>query len=357
MKYRFEVIISLFFISIYAHAAVEGSLTEAYLLEKEKVATTDEQSRKVMSALYQINQRMKNISKRRDILNNKVLGAEANVRALAKDTAALELKIKEQRSQLSKRLKAIYMLGDEGVVRVIFSSASAQDLNETLKYLKLISDHDYKLIKAHERNLRLLQVKNSLLTAEVRQLLQLKNKFQIQENKLSSDQGIKSKILGDLKSQKSNSMGQLTKLRALAKRSGQSGLFDLSFYEQKGKLPPPVDGTLEQAYGIMESPDFRYRLSHKGNLYKLHSDTAVQSVFAGTVSYVGSIEGYGMTVVIDHGDHYYSVYSSVLQPNVAEGQEVLASEKIAKANGEMYFEIRHFSDAIDPLNWLIGHKI
>ncbi|MCB0350256.1 MAG: peptidoglycan DD-metalloendopeptidase family protein [Bdellovibrionales bacterium] len=323
-----------------------------YLQEKEKVVTVDQQSRAVMSTLYQINTRMKSISRHRDILNNKVISAEGNVQSLAKDAAQLEEKITEQRALLSDRLRAIYMLGDDAVVRVIFSSASAQDLDQSLKYLKLISDHDYKRIKSFETNLKTLKIKKDTLNAEVRRLLTLKDKFQTQEKRLALDQESKSAILERLNLARADSLTRLTKLRKLAKQEGAEGLFDLSFYEQRGKLKPPVVGSAVQEFGMTEHPEFRYRLSHKGNRYVTPVGSSIQSIYSGRVSFVGEVDGYGSTVVIDHGDHYYSVYSHIHGTKVTEGQRIASSELIGNTAEEFYFEIRHFSDAIDPKRWL-----
>lgn len=327
---------------------------ESYLSEKEKVVAVDQQSRHVMSKIYEINQRMKGMSRKRNILNDRIISADGNVRILARETVFLEDKIKQQRATLSKRLKAIYMLGDEGVVRVIFSSASAQDLDESLKYLKLISDHDYKTIKSYQKNLLQLNSKKILLKKEVKSLITLKNKLQNQEELLGADQSIKSEILKNLKDERAHSLAKLNKLRELAVDKNESNLFDISFCEKKGQLQPPTSGGLLQDFGLVEDPEFQYRLSHKGHRYKAGIGTAVRSIYGGVVSFIGQIEGYGKTIVIDHGDHYYSVYANIESVKVSEGEVLREPTEIAKNSGELYFEIRHFSDAIDPKQWLTG---
>jgi septal ring factor EnvC (AmiA/AmiB activator) len=282
-----------------------------------------------------------------------MMSTEGNVKLLAKNISELEETIKSQRRQLSRRLKAIYILGDEGVVRVLFSSASAQDLDQSIKYLKLISEHDFDLLKAYAVNLRTLTEKRNRMKNEVRGLLTIKERFNYQEQLLSRDQEQKAKILSSLDNQKNKSIENLAKIRSQASTPNESSVFNISFYEQRGHLRLPLkNASLVQNFGMNESPDFHYRLSHKGFGYKSKPGLSVQTVYNGKVAFVGEIQGYGASIVVDHGDHYYTVYTQLKSALVAEGQNVKSGENIALSSGEFYFEIRHFSDAIDPKNWL-----
>lgn len=140
-----------------------------------------------------------------------------------------------------------------------------------------------------------------------------------------------------------------------------SELLDDSFYAVKGNLKPPVAGELQKDYGIIQHPDFKYKLSHKGYYYTTDPYSEVKVVHKGRVAFQGEIQGYGKTIIIEHGDHYYTVYSKLGEIQVKQSQDVDANEVIAKT-GEylegvrpgIYFEIRHFSDSIDPKNWMLA---
>lgn len=342
--------------SVVAIERAHSSIAETYESEKAKMLAADTKSRQIMGALYEINNRMKGLSKRRDILNNRVLGAEGNVKNLARAATDLEQQIQVQRQHLSKRLRAIYMLGGDSVARVIFSSVSSQDLNRSLRYLKIISDHDYKQIKAFEKKLSSLNAKRLRLKKEVKKLLVFKERLQRQEQLLARDQGEKSKLLEGLKSDRAKRMQNIENLRKLARVSQTYDLLDLSFFEHKGKLSRPIEAVLRHGYGLIENEDFRYRLSHKGHHYITKKDAEVKSIFNGQVSFVGDVEGYGRTIIVDHGDHYYSVYARLGRSLVQEGQAVNQSEVIARALENLYFEIRHFSDAVDPQQWIADNS-
>jgi septal ring factor EnvC (AmiA/AmiB activator) len=66
-------------------------------------------------------------------------------------------------------------------------------------------------------------------------------------------------------------------------------------------------------------------------------------------------------LVLDHGDHYYTVYAGTKDAVVTVGDQVQPQQKIASTGFSeihgtqgMYFEIRHFSEPYDPKSWLKG---
>jgi septal ring factor EnvC (AmiA/AmiB activator) len=335
-----------------ADVTTAEQLANSYQKEKEKVIVADQSSRSIMSNIYEINQRMKNVSKRRNILNNRMMDVEGNVQILARQTAELSARLKKQRMQLSRRLRGMYMLGEESVVRLIFSSASAQDLDQSLKYLKIISDHDFSLIKSYQKNLTVLGKKKERLNKEVKKLLNLKERIQHQENLLSQNHSSKSQLLQKLQKQKDQALRKLTRYRDLASEEQLKEILNVSFFEQKGRLIGPVKAAPTMGYGPLINAKYSYRLSHKGHSYSLHKPQEVLSVFSGKAVFVGEIQGHGWTVVVDHGDHYYTVYAGADQVLIKENTEVKAAQPLARAAGRFYFEIRYFSDAIDPKQWL-----
>jgi septal ring factor EnvC (AmiA/AmiB activator) len=98
---------------------------------------------------------------------------------------------------------------------------------------------------------------------------------------------------------------------------------------------------------------------HKGMFFAAKANSQVTCIAEGTVVLAGSLPGYGKSVIVDHGDNYYSVYAFASQLKVKEGAKIKEGETLALAGGVsplfgpgLYFEIRHFTDAIDPRRWI-----
>jgi septal ring factor EnvC (AmiA/AmiB activator) len=132
-----------------------------------------------------------------------------------------------------------------------------------------------------------------------------------------------------------------------------------SFIEKKGSLKPPLYRDILQKYGIVKNDTFHTKIFHKGLFFAIEPKDKVNSIFWGKVAFSGWIDGYGQTIIIDHGDHYYSLYAHNAELEKKLGDTVETGETIAQAGDTgslrgpgLYLEIRHFSESLDPLPWL-----
>jgi septal ring factor EnvC (AmiA/AmiB activator) len=129
--------------------------------------------------------------------------------------------------------------------------------------------------------------------------------------------------------------------------------------EHKGGLHAPVSREIAQKHGVIKNARFGTEILHKGLFFAARPGDKVAALFWGKVAYAGWINGYGDTVIIDHGNHYYSLYahnskiSKKVGDSVAQGEIVAESGESGSLRGPgLYFEIRHFSESLDPLPWL-----
>jgi septal ring factor EnvC (AmiA/AmiB activator) len=317
---------------------------------KSDISANEEAARAMMSKLYTINTRMKTMSRSRDKANNKLIDVENRAQNLARDQAQLEGIIQSQRMALSKRLRTLYKVGENQLMRLVFSATSSQDLYQNMKYMRLMTEQDYKLIKKHQMNLTKLRDTKTRLQLEVKKLVSVRNLLHRQEVALEKEQESKARVLSHLNQKRQE---KISDLKAMRKKLTEEslGLLDFSFSENKGKLNHPVGVEHKtRGFGLVEHPEYAYRLSHKGIMYE--GAGYVRSIFQGKIAFVGSILGFGNTLIIDHGDHYYSVYANLGQTQFKKGDSITGNQVISSFSDRVYFEIRHFSDAIDPKYWL-----
>ncbi|WP_051940788.1 murein hydrolase activator EnvC family protein [Stenoxybacter acetivorans] len=126
-----------------------------------------------------------------------------------------------------------------------------------------------------------------------------------------------------------------------------------SFSARQGQMKRPVNGHIAGYFG-RERPNGGV---WKG-LYITTSPTAVNSIAAGKVVYAAALQGYGNTVIIDHGSDYVSVYSGLGSIAVRKGVQVKAQQYLGQSDhldsGEpgIYFEIRYQNRVMNPLSWV-----
>ena len=118
----------------------------------------------------------------------------------------------------------------------------------------------------------------------------------------------------------------------------------------------PVLGALRQRFGMSRADG---RIRSEGIVIDSELGTPVTAVASGIVIYAQWLEGYGNTLIIDHGDEVISLYARCdalykRESDPVEAGEVIGSVGVGGDDPQagLYFEIRVRSEPVDPMRWL-----
>jgi septal ring factor EnvC (AmiA/AmiB activator) len=112
----------------------------------------------------------------------------------------------------------------------------------------------------------------------------------------------------------------------------------------RGNLPWPASGVVK-SYGA-------------GVLIKASGGSEIHAVARGKVIYAGFLRGYGMLLIVNHGNGWMSMYGNNETLLHGVGDEVEAGTAIGTAspptgvNTGVYFELRNGGQPVDPRSWL-----
>jgi murein DD-endopeptidase MepM/ murein hydrolase activator NlpD len=116
---------------------------------------------------------------------------------------------------------------------------------------------------------------------------------------------------------------------------------------------PMTDYTISSQFG------YRWGRAHEGTDLAADCGTPIYAAHAGTVILARYNGGYGLAVVIDHGDGVQTVYGHSSEILVSEGQEVAAGDPIARTGNtgysfgcHLHFEVHVDGQPLDPIPWL-----
>jgi murein DD-endopeptidase MepM/ murein hydrolase activator NlpD len=116
---------------------------------------------------------------------------------------------------------------------------------------------------------------------------------------------------------------------------------------------PVTDYSLSSPFG------WRWGRAHEGTDLAADCGTPIYAAHAGTVILARYNGGFGLAVVIDHGDGVQTVYGHSSEVLVSEGQEVAAGDPIALMGNtgysfgcHLHFEVHIDGQAQDPVPWL-----
>jgi murein hydrolase activator len=332
-----------------------NALADTIRETKEVINESESARRKLLGSLYAINLRMKKISTEKGKLTDELMQSQDGVETVASAIQALETQISKQRLALKKRLRALYKISGESVVGAVFSTTNAYEFDSTLRNLKLISDKDFQMIQSYRENLKTLASQRKKLKSQVERLLLVERRIKKQENLLAQEHHAKSALAATIEKDTRKRMSEIKRLRQSHSTDDAeiAHLLKPSIYEKKGTLVAPVAlGTIVKDFGLRIDEKFKFKMSHKGWQIGVARPTTVVATDEGSIVFSGILPAYGATLIVDHGDHYYSIYSGLQKIQVAVGDEVLRAQALAQAETGLYFEIRHFSEPENPASWI-----
>lgn len=111
-------------------------------------------------------------------------------------------------------------------------------------------------------------------------------------------------------------------------------------------------------FGVRIDPVYHVRKFHQGMDFTAPTGTEIFATGNATVKFTGWKQGYGNTVVLDHGFGYETLYAHLYKSLVRKGQKVRRSDIIAlvgntgKSTGpHLHYEVRLNGKPVDPRNY------
>lgn len=329
------------------------------------------------------------LSQSRSVLAEIQFQADATADEVDRTTRELLMtreRVAESRATLSRRLRDIYKTGPLHTVRVLLGASSFSDLLNRYQYLQRVASFDRALVDRVTELERALTEKNTELEQRMAELGSLRQnrlgevaqlraveaerqatlqEFRTRERQtqsrlqqLEADEGRMTGLISDLERRRVED----ERRRAAGASAPPAGTTTLS-PSDAGSLDWPVDGRVIYRFGRERRPNGLV-LRWNGVGIAAPTGTPVRAVRGGRVVLAGPFEGYGPTVVLSHGDGFYTLYLYLEEIGVVEGRDVAAGQVVGTVGGaetpegpHVEFQIRApvnggSPQAQDPLQWL-----
>ncbi|SDP37686.1 murein hydrolase activator EnvC family protein [Clostridium gasigenes] len=121
----------------------------------------------------------------------------------------------------------------------------------------------------------------------------------------------------------------------------------------------PTDGPITDPFGGRTNPVTLQPGFHNGVDFGNASNTPIKASKSGVVTYAGWINGYGNSVIIDHGGGVTTLYGHANRLDVSVNQNVTRGETIALVGStgmstgpHLHFEIRINAQPVDPMGYV-----
>jgi murein hydrolase activator len=319
------------------------------LREQElKVAATAREVRNIDQQLDAEQEKLRQFEGRRDELNVK-LGA--------------------QRETLAALLRSAYAIGHHQELKLLLAEENVATIDRMLAYFRYFERARVTEIEILLKDLGALAEVQKAIEEQTAQLATSRAQRLAEARQLDDERAQRQKLLADLDEQLKDEQARLA---ALGK--DEKGLVELlvklrdifadipkqivgaePFAQLRGHLTWPVRGKVLVAFGAREGSE---RTSN-GIVITAVEGADVRAVSHGRVVFADWMRGFGLLLILDHGDGYMSLYGyneSLLKDvgDWVDSNEVIANSGVTGGQKapSVYFELRAQGKAVDPRAWL-----
>lgn len=289
------------------------------------------------------------------------------IAGLEAQKAELEERLAAQKAHVARLAYTAYVMGRQSQLKLFLNQQDPAVINRMLGY------HDY-IVAARARTIQQIngwaaevQALAEEQSAKQVALQTLVEEFRAEQARLQVRREEREVALAAVKAQISSSEDELSSLKdneqrlqrileelkvQLAESSRQ--VRQGAFRGMRGKLRLPVSAPIAVGFGEPRSTGVRW----DGIMFRPENGDEVKAIFEGRVVYADWLRGFGLLLIIDHGDGFMSLYSHNESLFKQLGDWVDTEEVIATVGTSggldrpgLYFEIRHDGEPQNPLSW------
>lgn len=342
----------------------------------------------INSKIDAIKQLLLKETSRRDTLQKKLKGLDENTGSLSKKISTSQQQATKQRQQIKKlkqqqqqyqqqlslqkkqvssELTATYIASRQPYLKLLLTQKNPQDLTRMTIYYNYLYQYQQQLIEKLQNTLKKLSANKNQLEKQQKKLDQLIKTQQKERSALSQTAKQRQYLITTINKNINNKNQQLTTLshnkqqleRTLqqlenhppSNNSGQNS----NFIDLKGHLAWPTQGKVIKNFGtkIQQS-----ELTWAGVLVNAPTGQPVYAIAEGQVVFAKWLSGYGLLVIINHGNGYMTLYGRNQALYTQKGTHVMAGDQIATVgqtggynSPSLYFAIRHNAKPLNPSQW------
>ncbi|KTD23837.1 peptidase, M23/M37 family [Legionella lansingensis] len=354
-------------------------LTTELRAESTAITQTKTKLRKLDVQINQLKQTLAHAHDKRSILNSELASTEKQIgegirqlQTIQKDMQSkqqkiniLEQKLNELNKQLAaqqhllaEHVRTRYKMGEYQPLKWLLNQDEPYAVSRLLTFYQYVIQSRQHIIDQIDATKRDITLNQNALKTELIEQKELQYKLSVHQRQLERGKRYHTAVIQSLNSEiqtKQHTLAEYEQnkanlthlLKTLAVQSVQMQA-TRPFSQMRRKLPRPIQGGRNA-----------FQRMNQGVTFFAAEGTPVTAVYPGKVVFSDWLNGYGLLLIIDHGQGFMTLYAHNQSLFKSKGSSVLQGEQVAtvghsgglKQNG-LYFEVRHRGKAISALEWL-----
>lgn len=274
-----------------------------------------------------------------------------------------------QQNALAEQLRMAYLLQRQGPVKLLLNQRDLSETDRLLYYYHSLTLYRLNAIKKLGLDMEQINNRQRQLYAQYDVLKHLQQQQQSEEKNLTLMKANRTQLIMAINQHISDAKQRLDALSRNKQRLEKMLIHlahipiapkprhfsNQNFAAQHGHLPWPTRGSVLHYFN---TPIANSELKWNGEIIEAPDEQPVYTVAGGTVVFSKWLEGYGLLIIINHGDGYMTLYGRNHSIYKHEGDKVSAGDLIATVGQSggydkpaLYFAIRYNAKPLDPHQW------
>ncbi len=295
---------------------------------------------------------------------------ETELVALAREKHDLSQSIKADKAALGEQLLTSYAMSREGYLQLLLANKNPAQLSRTMAYYDYLNRARSQRIQGLKQRVEKIKTVQNKLDSRNQELAATMAQQELSKQTLNAEKQQRKELVASLASDINSKQSQLGSLnedeKALVRlldeleRSLADIPMDIDgsepFAKIKGRLNWPVTGSLKTRFGASRGTGGQ---AWQGIEIAAEAGQQVTAVASGRVAFADWLRGFGLLIIVDHGDSYMTLYGRNQSLFQEVGDWVSVGDVIASVGNSggaetsaLYFEVRHKGQPQNPLNWI-----
>ncbi len=348
-----------------------------------------QQLQQLRSQMQEIQSDLSDKQKRRQAMQQELKSAEKKIGRQSRELKRLDQKLATQKQRIrvakmqqglnrnslvsqrhimGQQIRAAYAIGRQDRLKLLLNQQDPAVAGRLMIYHDYFNRSRVRQLDLIQDTLSKLQHAEKEMTAEEEKMRTLQARKQQEKSGLERSRSGRKKLIVQLNRKISSGGARLKELQEDEKRlqnllakiqtqSSQRSRFQSSkkpFQSHKGKMSWPTKGKFKARFGAKK----RGGLKWDGVLISAPEGVDVKAVHHGKVVFADWLRGFGLMLILDHGDGYMTLYGHNQSLTRQAGELVGANEVVAvlgDSGGQtepgVYFAMRHKGKPINPAKW------
>lgn len=390
---------------------------------EEQIEAVESKVSNLQTQIENINSQVKKLDTELKQLDNEITEINSGIDKAEKDIVTMQDNIISTSDQLAAKLRSSYMNGNESALKILMGADSLASFLTRLEMMKRSSEKDKELILGfRDKVTKLNKTKEKLekdktdVSAKITEANEKKALSLEKKADLEKKQKVHDATMTDLEGKYAEAEGIIS---GLDKSSAEYKKYNSELQKEKAEADAEIDRILSEYYATQTtlpvnnnepattssssggggnsggttkpagpaytakgdwlwplgnascyiSSPYGYRsASYSGNSFHGGTDIAgagisgkpVYASRAGKViTAVTSNRGYGIYVLVDHGDGYSTLYAHMSSRYVSAGDNVSKGQMIGRVGStgnstgpHLHFEVRYYGEKKNPMNFV-----